>query len=142
MPVFESAASSLQAVTARHMTELKSYANPPRAVMPVVKAVATLMGLKQDWTSIKHLLSRANLLQELLNYDKDNVSPATIKKIQPFLVEDCFTVEKQAKVCIASKGLCAWVIAINDYHKLSQILTARRAEVEAATLHLATLQQQ
>ena len=51
----------------------------PLAAMTVMEAVCLLMGQKTDWSDAKVLLNQSNFLQQLAEYDKDNIPEKKIK---------------------------------------------------------------
>ncbi len=101
---------------------MSAYANPPKKVADVLSAVAILMGEKPEWAEAKKMIKRQNFIDRVRCYDKDNIDPATIRKLQPYLTKPDFTVEHVRKCSTAAGNLCSWVLALNDYHNwLSQL---------------------
>ncbi len=49
------------------------------------------------------------------NFDKDNISNSTLKKIEKFTKEDNFTPIAVGKVSAAAGALCQWVHAMKTY---------------------------
>ena len=61
-----------------------------------------------------------------MNYDKDKVSDALLKKLQKYTQDKEFVpdiVAKQSKVC---KSICIWVKAVDGYAKLFKIVEPKR----------------
>jgi len=67
-------------------------ANPPAKVHLVMEALGVLFGMTDlSWGALKRdLLSKNQLLDSIKNYDKDNIAPATIKKLQPYIKDPGF----------------------------------------------------
>ena len=82
MPALESAVKALKSLTKSDITEVKSFANPPKAVQTVMQAVCVLMGEKEDWDSSKKLLGKSDFLQLLQDYDKDNIPEKYLKNLR------------------------------------------------------------
>ena len=81
-------------LTMSEINSLKSFKVFPPALVPVLKAVAVLLEFKNlDTNGIKSMVKNTDFLNRLLNFDKDNIKPDSINKIQEFLAEDCFTPE-------------------------------------------------
>ena len=79
MPAYHSAVEALNKLDKKDIQEVKSYAKPPALVMTVMEAVCLLMGQKTDWSDAKVLLNQSNFLQQLAEYDKDNIPEKKIK---------------------------------------------------------------
>ncbi len=57
---------------------------PVRAgLQTTMEAVCILKGEKPDWDTAKRLLGDSNFMRSLETFDKDNISDATVKKLQP-----------------------------------------------------------
>ena len=48
----------------------RAYTRPPELVTMVMSAVCVLLGKQPDWASAKQVLSDANFINLLINYDK------------------------------------------------------------------------
>lgn len=86
----------------------------------IVSLCAAGKKVEDYWDASKKLLSDANkFLDSLLNFDKENIPDAIIKKIEPFIANDSFTPEAVAKVSKACTSICMWVRAMHLYHTMS-----------------------
>eukprot|EP00879_Flechtneria_rotunda_P033098 GHRR01036630.1.p1 GENE.GHRR01036630.1~~GHRR01036630.1.p1 ORF type:complete len:401 (+),score=115.74 GHRR01036630.1:136-1338(+) len=102
-------------------------------VMTVLKRPAT-------WEESKKQLSDANFMMKLLNYDKDNMDDALLKKINKFTTNPEFTPESVGKVSLAAKGMCMWVGAMEVYGYVAKDVGPKRARLRAAQENLARKQ--
>ena len=78
----------------------------------VLNAVMILLG-KDDpnWTLVKKELNDGvNFLKKLNDFDKDNISKATLKKLSKYTKQDNFKLEKCENISKAVGALCQWVI--------------------------------
>ena len=50
----------------------------------VLSAVMVLFKEKTDWPTAKKKISESNFLFQIKTYDKDNVSPAVMQKVQKY----------------------------------------------------------
>lgn len=63
-------------------------------------------------------------LKGLIDYDKDNISPAVMKIIRAkYLKHPDFQPEIVAKASSAAKGLCQWIHALHKYDLVIKVIT-------------------
>ncbi|VDI05828.1 Hypothetical predicted protein [Mytilus galloprovincialis] len=100
----------LKKINKGSLTELKSFTKPPQLVKMVMEAVCILLNRTPSWEQSKKLLSDVNnFMQQIQNYDKDNISPEVITKIRNEYTSDPeFSVEKAKNVSMAIWKLCSW----------------------------------
>ncbi|KAG7392700.1 hypothetical protein PHYBOEH_006314 [Phytophthora boehmeriae] len=122
MACLEEANRALLLVDRRHIVEIKSFVNPPPLVHLVLGAVCILFQLEPSWESARRLLlGDANVVQTLLQFDKDAVPPATLAKLEAeYLRDERFTREEVERQSVAASSMVGWVRAIHQY------ATARR----------------
>lgn len=81
----------------------------------------------------KNLLSNANkLLEDMANYDKDNIPAHIISSIEPFYNDPTFTpeiIEKSSKAC---KAMCMWARAMYKYYQVTLVVEPKKRELAAA----------
>jgi dynein heavy chain len=98
IPAMESAVKALRTLTKGDIVEVKAMKKPPGAVKLTMEAVCIMMGVKPkmvpdpaggtkkvaDYWEVaqKQLLSDSHFLQNLMEYDKDNVPDAVIDKVR------------------------------------------------------------
>lgn len=86
----------------------------------------------------KHLLANgAKLLEDMMNYDKDNISHHIIQQIEPFYNDPQFTPEIVEKASRACKAMCMWARAMYKYHQVTltvgpKKILLRNAQVRTA----------
>lgn len=87
----------------------------------------------------KHLLANgAKLLEDMMNYDKDNISHHIIQQIEPFYNDPQFTPEIVEKASRACKAMCMWARAMYKYHQVTltvgpKKILLRNAQVRTAS---------
>eukprot|EP01018_Ginkgo_biloba_P007240 Gb_31252 [translate_table: standard] len=92
--------------------------------------------------STKMLTDPQKFLDSLLQFDKENISSATIEKIEPYIAMESFTPEQVARVSKACTSICMWVRAMHAYYLVCQVVAPKRAQLaEAQALLEATMQQ-
>ena len=75
LPAFESAVQSLKSLSKSDLTEVRGYAKPPALVQKVMEAVCVMLERKKDWDSAKKVLGDPQLMEKLVEYDKDHIPP-------------------------------------------------------------------
>ncbi|RLN71959.1 hypothetical protein BBJ28_00009780 [Nothophytophthora sp. Chile5] len=149
LPALNAAVAALDALDKKDITEVKGFVKPPQAVQVVMEAVCIMLGEKPDWDNSKRVLSRSAFMTELKEYDKDNISTATLKKIRRYIESPEFAVDEVKKVSRAAMSLCMWVHAIDTYaHTLREVgpkrqrLAEMNAVLEEANSKLAAKQKE
>lgn len=77
-----------------------------------------LLQLEPTWPEAKRLLGEMHFLDNLREFDKNNISEKVLKKIAGYTTNPEFVPEKVGIVSVAAKSLCMWVIAIEKYSKV------------------------
>jgi len=150
-PALNAALSALNTLTPNDISFVKSMKNPPKAVKLVMKAICIINDIKPEkvpdkptgrlvddyWTPSKKLLNDIKFLDNLINFDKDNI-PSRIMKVinDEYLTNPDFDPDKVKKASIAAQGLCKWVRAISSYDQVvKEIAPKKHALVEAETMY-------
>ncbi|KAG1668463.1 hypothetical protein FOA52_005236 [Chlamydomonas sp. UWO 241] len=140
MPALQAAEDALNVLTKKDFAELKAYAKPPALVELTLCAVQTVLKRTPTWDDAKKSLSDANFMQKLLEFDKDGLVDALLKKIAKFTVNPDFTPDAIGKVSGAARGLCLWVRAMETYGHVAKEVGPKRAKLKAAQDSLAKKQ--
>ncbi|PSN56752.1 Dynein heavy chain 7 [Blattella germanica] len=163
MPILESALAALNTLTPADITIIKTMKSPPKGIRLVMEAVCIVKDVKPDripdpsgsgkmvedfWGPSKRVLGDMKFLEGLITFDKDNIPPAVMKKIEDrILPDENFDPEKIKYASTAAEGkyrrivarphissLCKWVIAISKYDKVAKVVAPKKkalAEAEA-----------
>ncbi|KAG3175685.1 hypothetical protein C6341_g9340 [Phytophthora cactorum] len=117
MNCLEEANRALLLVDRRHIVEIKSFVSPPPLVQLVLGAVCVLFQLESSWESARRLLlGDANFVQNLLQFNKDAVSAATLSKLETeYLSDERFRREEVERQSVAAASIVGWVRAIHQY---------------------------
>ena len=145
IPALEAAVAALNTLTQKDIGEVKSLANPPSGVKLVMEAVCVMFQIKPDrvkdkdgkmvndmWKPSQKLLQEKDFLASLTTYDKDNIDPAIIKNLQPYMQNPDFAPEVIKKVSKACYGLCCWVRAMDTYDRVAKMIAPKRAALAEA----------
>jgi len=139
----ESTLEEVKKLKKEHLVEIKSLGSPPNAVKVTLSGVVILQAEKirksggEILTSVKegqigkreenyfetakrYLLNDSRELMEWLQtFDKDNISPATMKKLEEkVLGQPEFNFAAVERCSFATKFLFMWVKAMVDYYKV------------------------
>eukprot|EP00899_Mesostigma_viride_P012092 jgi/Mesvir1/20884/Mv07961-RA.1 len=146
MPMLEAALKALDTLSKNDITELKGMKSPPQPVKLVMEAVCILKNVKPTrmkdtasgkmiddyWESSKKVTNDVNFLASLKEYDKDNIAPAIIQKIRPYIANPDFNPEKIMQASKAAYGLCCWVRAMESYDRVAKVVAPKRAALQIA----------
>jgi dynein heavy chain len=113
----EQAKIALSSLDKNSIVEIKSFPNPPKAVVMVMEAVNLFLGEKIDWGSIKQTLGDVGaFLSRLQNYDVTKTSEKILEKIRTqYLSKAEFDPTDVRKKSVAAASMCIWVKALNNY---------------------------
>jgi len=75
-------------------------------------------------------------LEDLINYDKDNIHENCQKSVQPYLDDPDFNPEFIQAKSLAAAGLCSWVINIMIYYKVFCEVEPKRIALGQANAEL------
>eukprot|EP00762_Andalucia_godoyi_P000666 ANDGO_05308.mRNA.1 Dynein-1-beta heavy chain len=142
MPAYFAAVEALNSLNKQDITEIKSFKTPPPLVQTVMEAVCILKGVKPEWKSATSLLADTGFLKSLVDFDKDNIQSATLKKLAKYIQDPDFDPEKVAKVSRAARSLCLWAHAINTYAEVAKTVEPKKEALAAANIKLKAAQDQ
>lgn len=149
MPALNEALKALDTLSGKEIAEVKAMKNPAAPVRLVLSAVCVLRNVKpvrvkdesgkmvdDFWPAAVKMISDMGFLQSLQTFDKDNIPPATIKKIAEYTVKEDFQPDRVQKSSTAAwDGLCMWVRAMETYDRVAKVVAPKKeslAEAEAA----------
>ncbi|KAH8251731.1 hypothetical protein KR038_005556 [Drosophila bunnanda] len=136
-PALVAAQAALNTLNKNNLTELKSFGSPPKAVINVCAAVMVLLAVNgkiprdRSWKAAKLMMVRVDqFLNDLLNYNKDNIHPNIIETLQEYLKDPEFNPDKVVQKSVAAAGLCAWVINLHRYHQVFLIVGPKQQALQ------------
>eukprot|EP01135_Chromosphaera_perkinsii_P008680 Nk52_evm13s1444 gene=Nk52_evmTU13s1444 len=141
-PALIAAEEALNTLNKGNLTELKSFGQPPDAVVNVVAAVYVLMSppgkISKDrsWKTTKGMMAKVDqFLEALISYDKENIHQSNLQALQPYLKDPEFDPDFIKAKSLAAAGLCSWVINVVSFFNVY-------CDVEPKRLLLAEANQQ
>ena len=72
----------------------------------------------------------ASAARLVIDYDKDNIPPATLKKIKKYVNAEDFTVERVSKISHAATSLCMWVHAMDVYAAVAKEVGPKKEKLD------------
>jgi len=137
LPALAAAQKALDSLNKNDIGEIKAFATPPELVQTVMEAVCILFERKTDWKTAKNLLGESTFMKGMLEYNKDNVSDKTLKKLKPYIENPKFQPDIVANTSKACRSLCLWVRAIDLYSHVFRTVAPKRAMLKEAETSLA-----
>merc|ERR1719201_1842262 len=152
MPALEAAISALNNLKKSDINEVNSMKNPPGAVVLTSHALCIMFdippqkvkapdgkGKIDDYWGVakKKLWSDSNLIQKMMEYDKDNMSAKLVNEITPFRTNPDFTPEIVKKGSVAAAGIAQWVHAMIIYDKVAKEVGPKKEQLAQAQSELA-----
>jgi dynein heavy chain len=140
MPAYESAVAALATLDKKSIQEMKNFNNPPELVKFTLEAVCVLLcpnlkdkdREKDPWGEAKKLMSQMDFMDQLKNYDKDNIEKKIINKVKKWYDDPRFLPEVVEKQSSAAKCLCMWVRAMVTYDRVAKDIAPKRAKLAGA----------
>uniref|UniRef100_K7FYG4 Dynein axonemal heavy chain 6 n=1 Tax=Pelodiscus sinensis TaxID=13735 RepID=K7FYG4_PELSI len=136
LPALEAANKALDSLDKADISEIRVFTKPPDLVMTVMEAISILLNAKPDWAAAKQLLGDSNFLKKLLEYDKENIKPQILLKLQKYINNPDFVPEKVEKVSRACRSMCMWVRAMDLYSRVVKEVEPKRQKLNAAQVEL------
>lgn len=147
IPKLEEANAALGTLTPQDIMMVKSMKSPPMGVKIVMEGICILKDVKPErvpnpngigviedyWASSKKILADMKFLDSLVHFDKDNIQPRIIQKLQErILSNENFDPEKIRSASSACEGMCKWINAMVEYDKVIKVVAPKRAALEEA----------
>merc|ERR1719262_1516546 len=147
MPALEAALDALSKLSKGDIGEVKAMKTPPAGVLLVAQAMCYMFQVKpikvaapdgkgkvdDFWEPCKkELLGDSRLLNNMVDYDKDNMGDDIISKVTPLYNDPSFEPDVIKKASIAAMGICKWVRAMVIYDKVAKEVGPKRAALAKA----------
>lgn len=83
--------------------------------------MCTLKQEKADWDTAKRVLGESGFMRSLLEFDKDHIPDAVIRRLRKYTDSADFTPEAVAKQSKAAQSLCMWARAMEVYDRIAKV---------------------
>ncbi|KAM9193992.1 dynein axonemal heavy chain 10 [Dugong dugon] len=130
MPILEAAKLELQKLDKSDVTEIRSFAKPPKQVQTVCECILIMKGYKElNWKTAKGMMSDPNFLRSLMEIDFDSVTQSQVKNIRGLLKTLNTTIEEMEAVSKAGLGMLKFVEAVMGYCDVFREIKPKRDKV-------------
>ncbi|XP_010291294.1 PREDICTED: dynein heavy chain 10, axonemal, partial [Phaethon lepturus] len=130
MPVLEAAKLELQKLDKSDVTEIRSFAKPPKQVQAVLECVLIMRGYKElNWKTAKGMMSEANFLRSLMEIDFDGITQSQVKSVRALLKNLNTTFNEMELVSRAGLGMLKFVEAVMSYCDVAKEVKPKREKV-------------
>ncbi|XP_041356323.1 dynein heavy chain 6, axonemal-like isoform X2 [Gigantopelta aegis] len=136
LPALEASLKALDSLDKSDIAEIRVFTKPPELVQTVMEAVCVLLGQKTDWAGAKSVLGDGQFLKKLMDYDKDNIPEATLKKLKKYIENPKFVPEAVEKVSRACKSMVMWVRAMDLYAHVFRTVEPKKKRLASAEIEL------
>jgi len=83
-PALLAAQSALELLDKKFIAEIKSFTSPPADVATVMSAVMIVLQKDPTWQTVKKELADPNFVKKIMEFDKERIGQATLKKIEKY----------------------------------------------------------
>ncbi|KAK4813186.1 hypothetical protein QYF61_014017 [Mycteria americana] len=130
MPILEAAKLELQKLDKSDVTEIRSFAKPPKQVQAVLECVLIMRGYKElNWKTAKGMMSEANFLRSLMEIDFDGITQSQVKSVRVLLKNLNTTFNEMELVSRAGLGMLKFVEAVMSYCDVVKEVKPKREKV-------------
>ncbi|XP_044001725.1 dynein axonemal heavy chain 12 [Aphidius gifuensis] len=147
LPILDNALAALNTLKPADISQIKTMKRPPEIVKLVLSSVCVMLHVQPEkvldpdtgiarldyWKPTQRILGDMKFLENLKDYDKDNIPNETIDIIKKTYINDPnFEPKIVAKASQAAEGLCKWVRAMVLYDKIAKIVAPKRRKLNDA----------
>jgi dynein heavy chain len=153
LPALAEAVQCLKDLKKADIDEVKQFAKPTVNVVKTITAVCIMFEVKPERVNDpdnpgkkindyfkpareKLLGDSKGLIDNMKEYDKDNIDPSIITKVEQFYNDPNFTPEIIEKASKACKAMCMWVRAMYKYHQVTLVVEPKKLLLAEATASL------
>ncbi|KAI7812536.1 putative dynein heavy chain 10 [Triplophysa rosa] len=130
LPALEAARIALQDLDKSDVTEIRSFAKPPKQVQVVCECILVIRGYKEiNWKTAKAMMSEANFLRSLMEMDCDLINSGQIKTVKAYLRNLNTSLEEMQAISKAGSGMLRFVVAVMGYCNVARDIKPKREKV-------------
>ncbi|XP_061907302.1 dynein axonemal heavy chain 10-like isoform X2 [Entelurus aequoreus] len=130
LPQLEAARIALQDLDKSDVTEIRSFAKPPKQVQVVCECILVLCKKKEiNWQAAKAMMSDPGFLRSLMEMDCDAIGPYQVKTVRGFLKNLGTSLEEMQSISKAGSGMFKFVEAVVGYCEVAREIKPKRDKV-------------
>ncbi|XP_076453104.1 dynein axonemal heavy chain 10-like [Babylonia areolata] len=130
LPALEAARLALDDLDKSDVTEIRSFAKPPKAVQTVCECIVVMRGIREvSWKSAKGMMSEANFLRSLTEMDVDNINQKQTQAVKALLKDIDMSPDDMKSISRAGAGLLKFVEAVMGYCAVAREIKPKREKV-------------
>ncbi|TPP59989.1 Dynein heavy chain 10 axonemal [Fasciola gigantica] len=130
LPALEQARLALDELDKSDVTEIRSFAKPPKSVQVTSECICVFKGYKEiSWKTAKAMMADTNFLYSLQTMDVDNITAKQSTIVKDYLEKSKVTVEEMRSVSKAGTGLLKFVVAVLGYCEVARDIKPKREKV-------------
>ncbi|XP_028270606.1 dynein heavy chain 10, axonemal isoform X2 [Parambassis ranga] len=130
LPALESARMALQDLNNSDVTEIRSFAKPPKQVQVVCECILVLRGYKEiSWQVAKGMMSETNFLRSLMEMDCNAINNNQLRTVKGFIKNLQTTYEEMKAISKAGSGMFKFVDAIIGFCDVAREIKPKREKV-------------
>ncbi|KAI8825885.1 dynein heavy chain and region D6 of dynein motor-domain-containing protein [Fimicolochytrium jonesii] len=138
LPALEEARIALQNLSSSEITEIRSFAKPPKEVQKVCECICVIKGIKDiSWKSAKAMMSATDFKSSLQALDVDGITSTQTKAVKGILKEMDVSLQRMTEISAAGAGLLKFVLAVMGYCSVAKTIAPKRAAVATLEKNLA-----
>ncbi|NXX13493.1 DYH10 protein, partial [Podargus strigoides] len=129
-PILDAAKLELQKLDKSDVTEIRSFAKPPKQVQAVLECVLIMRGYKElNWKTAKGMMSEANFLRSLMEIDFEGITQSQVKSVRGLLKSLNTTFNEMEQVSRAGLGMLKFVEAVMSFCDVFKEVKPKREKV-------------
>jgi dynein heavy chain len=142
LPALLEAEAALEKLDKSEISEVKSYANPPKPVETVMEAVMVIISKeKPTWANAKKELNDPAFMTTIRTFPKENIPNKTLRKLETYTRRPDFNPQVVENISRAAAALCQWVHAMEAFAKTYRDVEPKRQNVNALRSNLEKMEE-
>nr|XP_026696380.1 dynein heavy chain 10, axonemal isoform X1 [Ciona intestinalis]XP_026696381.1 dynein heavy chain 10, axonemal isoform X2 [Ciona intestinalis] len=130
MPALEAARLALQDLDKSDVTEIRSFAKPPKAVQTICECILVMKGYREiSWKTAKAMMSEGNFLKSLMEMDVDAIGSNQTRTVKGFLKNLGVSLPEMKSISTAGHGMMKFVEAVMGYCEVAREIKPKREKV-------------
>ena len=152
MPTLQAAIAAVENLKKKHIAEVRVMNRPPPGVRMVMECICIMLEIPPDrvqtspgvftydyWPAAQRLLAE-NFREKLTSFDYNHIEEEIIESMRRYLALPELEPSRIRTTNVAAMGLCAWIRALEAYHRISREIAPKQQALAEADELLAIMQ--